>query len=131
MATDAGQGPTREPDAAGARPSAGKLLAIIGGVVTLLTIVFSVTIFGHHKTYRTYRAQTLDAEDRDWRNNTILVLDGASYHRGSETTKALAALKVPTMISGPYGYDAAPAEKLFALLKRGDLNPDCIKTGKR
>ena len=35
------------------------------------------------------------------------------------------------MIAGPYGYDGAPAEKLFALLKIGDLNPANIKTGKR
>lgn len=35
------------------------------------------------------------------------------------------------MISSPYGYDAAVAEKVFALLKLGDLNPDCIKTGKK
>ena len=75
MSTEAGQGPTREPGATGARPSAGKLLAIIGGVVTLLTIVFSVTIFGHHKTYRTYRAQTLDAEDAavPWRDGEVSV----------------------------------------------------------
>ena len=76
-------------------------------------------------------AGQLDGEDPDWRDNTILVLDGASYHRGAETCRVLAALQIPTMIAGPYGYDAAPAEKLFALLKVGDLNPFGIKTGKR
>ena len=43
----------------------------------------------------------------------------------------MAALQIPTMISGPSGSDAAPAEKLFALLKAGDLNPASIKTGKK
>ena len=76
-------------------------------------------------------SRQLDGEDPDWRDNTILVLDGAAYHRGTEARKALAALRIPTMIAGPYGYDAAPAEKLFALLKVGDLNPFCIKTGKK
>ena len=76
-------------------------------------------------------AGQLDGEDPDWRENTILVLDGASYHRGVEACKALAALRVPTMIASPYGFDAAPAEKIFALLKLGDLNPACIRTGKR
>ena len=37
-------------------------------------------------------AGQLDGEDPDWRDNTVLVLDGASYHRGPEARKALAAL---------------------------------------
>ena len=43
----------------------------------------------------------------------------------------MAALEVPTMLAGPYGYDASPCEKLFAHLKVGDLNPADIATGKR
>lgn len=37
-------------------------------------------------------AGQLDGEDPDWRTNTVLVLDGAAYHRGEEACKALAAL---------------------------------------
>ena len=73
----------------------------------------------------------LDAEDPDWRDNTILLLDGCSYHRSDETCEAFTALQIPVMISGPYGYDGSPCEKLFALLKVGDLNPANLKTGKR
>ena len=73
----------------------------------------------------------LDSEDPDWRNSSVLVLDGASIHRSEETCRAMAALKIPVMIAGPYGFDGSPCEKLFAQLKVGNLNPDCIKTGKR
>ena len=73
----------------------------------------------------------LDTEDQDWRERTILVLDGASIHRSEETRRAMAALRIPAMIAGPYGFDGSPAEKLFSLLKVGDINPWMIKTGKR
>ena len=73
----------------------------------------------------------LDAEDPDWRQHTIIMLDGASYHIRGDALKAMAALRVPVMFAGPYGYDGSPAEKLFAHLKIGDLNPAGIKTGKR
>ena len=73
----------------------------------------------------------LDCEDSDWRDNTIVVIDNASYHHCDQTLKALAALHVPTMLAGPYGYDGSPCEKLFALLKVGDLNPGDIASGKR
>ena len=73
----------------------------------------------------------LDTEDQDWRERTILVLDGAYIHRSEETRRAMAALRIPAMIAGPYGFDGSPAEKLFSLLKVGDINPWMIKTGKR
>ena len=72
-----------------------------------------------------------DCEDPDWRENSIVVLDNASYHHGDETLEALAILRVPTMLAGPYGYDGSPCEKLFAHLKVGDLNPGDISSGKR
>lgn len=73
----------------------------------------------------------LDGEDPDWRENTLLVLDGASIHRSEEACRAMSALQIPAMIAGPYGFDGSPCEKLFALLKAGDLNPWEIPTGKK
>ena len=43
----------------------------------------------------------------------------------------MAALHIPAMIAGPYGFDVMPAETVFSLLKAGDLNPLHIPTGKR
>ena len=74
---------------------------------------------------------TLDGEDTYWRDNTIIMLDGAVTHRSEETRRAMAALRIPAVIAGPYGFDGSPCEKLFAHLKVGDLNPWSIKTGKR
>lgn len=73
----------------------------------------------------------LDGEDPDWRDYTIIVLDGASYHIRGDALKAMAALRVPLVYAGPYGYDGSACEKLFAHLKVGDLNPAGIKTGKK
>ena len=76
-------------------------------------------------------AKLLDIDNEDWRESTIIVLDGASIHRGWEARKTFAALRLPVVIAGPYGYDAAVVEKLHAFLKLGDLNPGNLKTGKR
>ena len=59
------------------------------------------------------------------------MLDGASYHVNDEAKQALAALQIPTVYAGPYGYDGSPAEKLFAHLKVGDINPADVKTGRK
>ena len=42
-----------------------------------------------------------------------------------------ARLQLPTIYTGPYSYDAAPAESVFAALKLGELNPERLPTGKR
>ena len=113
----------------------GHSLGIIAAVDNLGASYFAVTqcsngsrVFG---TFIQRLALLLDAEDANWRDNTILVLDGATTHHSEEARRALSALQIPAMISGPYGFDGSPAEKLFALLKVGDLNPGQIKTGKR
>ena len=61
----------------------------------------------------------------------MLQFDGASYHRSAETRNYLANIGVKTMISGPYGYELAPIEKFFALLKSTNLNPGMVQTGKK
>ena len=76
-------------------------------------------------------AKTLDAEDPNWRANTVILLDNASYHRTQETRAAIKKLGIKTIYSGPYSYVSAPIEKFFGLLKRGDLNPERQQVGKR
>ena len=49
----------------------------------------------------------------------VLLLDGAPYHTGNDLKRWLAALGVRVIYSGPYSFDAAPCEKVFAFLKRG------------
>ena len=56
--------------------------------------------------------------------------DGATYHTSKETLEVFQRLKISTIISAPYSYDAAPCELYFARLKRGDMNPENLKLSK-
>ena len=74
--------------------------------------------------------QMLDAEDRHWRQDTVIIWDNASYHKSHRTRSLLQTLGVPLMQLGPYSYDMAPAELLFAKIKTADLHPGQIAVGK-
>ena len=68
---------------------------------------------------------------RDWRQQIVVLMDGASYHRSKETRNCIKHLNMRVVLSSPYSYAAAPAELFFAHMKRGDMNPDRIKSGKK
>ena len=73
----------------------------------------------------------LDAEDRHWRKDTVIVWDNAGYHTSKRTKSLLETLKIPLLFLGTYSYDMAPAELLFARLKTSDLHPGEIAVGKK
>ena len=75
--------------------------------------------------------KVLDAEDANWREETVVLLDNAAYHRSPEARAAVKKLGIPVIFSGPYSYVSAPIELYFGLLKRGDLNPERQQLGKR
>ena len=66
-----------------------------------------------------------------WRDETVVLLDNATYHRSPKTRAAIKKLGIQTMYSSPYSYISAPIELYFGLLKRGDLNPERLQLGKR
>ena len=66
-------------------------------------------------------ARMLDAEQPGWRDQAILLLDGARYHVSAETRSVIRKLQLPCMFSGPYSFSTAPIELLFAGLKTGEL----------
>ena len=66
-----------------------------------------------------------------WREETVILLDNATYHRSAEVRAGFKKLGVPVIYSGPYSFVSAPVERYFALLKRGDLNPERLQLGKR
>ena len=76
-------------------------------------------------------AIVLDAEDRNWRRDTIWLLDGARYHTSKETRQILYNLGVNYIFSAPYSYDAAPVELYFSYFKQKQINPDNEKQGKK
>ena len=65
----------------------------------------------------------LDKERAGWRQNTVITLDNASYHRAEETLVLMETLRIPVLLMGPHSYATAPCELLFAALKSKDLNP--------
>ena len=76
-------------------------------------------------------AEALDLERPNWREDTVILLDGARYHTCQSTRDHMRRLSMPVMFSGPRSYDAAPCELFFASLKNGDLNPNGLATGKK
>ena len=60
----------------------------------------------------------LSSEDKNWRAHSVLLLDGAAYHRSVAVRVLLRRLNVDYIISGPYAYDAAPVELYFSYFKR-------------
>ena len=75
--------------------------------------------------------QQLDAERPSWREDTVLLLDGARYHTGSKVREYMRKLELEVIWSAPYSYSTAPIEKVFATLKFGELNLDKQPTGKK
>ena len=72
----------------------------------------------------------LDKERPDWRKNTVITMDGASYHTAAGTYALLKKLRVPIALQGPHSYDIAPCELYFAAFKRADVNPRKVPTTK-
>ena len=73
----------------------------------------------------------LDNEDKNWRKDTVIIWDNASYHGHPRTKSLLETLKVPLLRLGPYSFSIASSELLFARLKTSDLYSGEIKVGKK
>ena len=56
--------------------------------------------------YFHWLAKKLDLHKTGWRENTILLLDGASYHTSAATQDVLKKLRIPVMYLSPHSYDA-------------------------
>jgi transposase len=72
----------------------------------------------------------LDSERKDWRKDTVILLDNAPYHSCSTTMDFFEGMDIPILFTGPHSYDAAPCELLFAQFKAKDINPNRLPTGK-
>ena len=81
--------------------------------------------------YLTELVKMLDNEDKNWRKDTVIIWDNASYHKHPRTKSLLETLKVPLLHLGPYSYSMASSELLFARLKTSDLYPGEIAVGKK
>ena len=66
----------------------------------------------------------MDLSIPDWRDRSVILLDGARYHTGSKVREYMRKLQLEIIWSGPYSYDAAPIELVFGHLKLGELNTE-------
>ena len=78
-------------------------VAIIAAIDTEGHIYFTLT---HSLTnsevigmFFSHLCRTLDMERADWRENTVILLDGAKYHLSQETRDYLKKLQIPTIVS--------------------------------
>jgi DDE superfamily endonuclease len=65
----------------------------------------------------------MNSVDKDWRKESIVMLDNAQYHRGAVTTEIFKNLDLPVLYLGPYHFKMAPVEMMFSHIKRYSLNP--------
>lgn len=73
----------------------------------------------------------LDTERPSWKDDTVLLLDGARYHTGSRVREYMRKLELQVIWSAPYSFSTAPIEMVFSTLKFGELNPEKQPTGKK
>lgn len=73
----------------------------------------------------------LSKADKNWRDKSIIVLDGAPYHKSEVMKKTFQMLKLQVVITAPYSYQSSPIELFFAALKRGNINQMNLRTSKR
>ena len=73
----------------------------------------------------------LTSQDLNWRENTVIMLDNAQYHRSNMMLAWCRDLRVPLMFLGSYQYNMAPIELMFSYIKSRDLNPGKIRAASK
>lgn len=81
--------------------------------------------------FLTKLSERLTKEDKNWRDNTIILCDGAKYQTCEESRKHMIALGLKVCVSSPYAFSATPIEYAFGYFKQVEINPDRLKTGKK
>ena len=67
-------------------------------------LTHAITDTGMMKTYLSCLCRQLDREIPNWKEDTVLLLDGAKYHTSEDCQQFLRRLGVQTIYSGPYSY---------------------------
>ena len=63
----------------------------------------------------------LNSVDKQWRLNTIIILDNAGYHRTLLKDNWFTKMKIPAMYVGPYHFKLSPIELYFNYIKGFNL----------
>ena len=109
-------------------------LSLIAALDTTGNVYYSLTQANTDQnvmlTFLCHLVKQLDLERPSWREDTVILLDGARYHTGSVIREYMRKLELDIIWSGPYSYSTAPIELLFGALKFGDINPENLPMGK-
>ena len=73
----------------------------------------------------------MDAEIPNYSSNTVFLLDNATWHNTQSVHDTMARNSMNVMYTAPYSFASSPVELVFARLKRGELNPEQLPTGKK
>ena len=126
--------PPQSPATVQTRPISYRI-ALIAALDTEGCIYYSLTQANTDQNvmlvYLQYLVEQLDLSRPSWRDETVLLLDGARYHTGSKVREYLRKLDLQVIWSAPYSYSTAPIEMVFGNLKFGELNADKKATGKK
>ena len=110
-------------------------ISLIAAVDTEWEIYVAISqVNTNNDTFRLYLsklAEQLTFDRPNWRNDTIILVDGAQYHLSREVQSHMHSLGMKVIFTGPRSYDACPCELFYAYLKNDDLNPTNKPTGKK
>lgn len=67
--------------------------------------------------FLTYLAEELDKDRPGWREDTVVLMDNASYNKNDVTIGTIRKLGMPVMFTASYSYDACPVEHHFGYFK--------------
>lgn len=81
--------------------------------------------------FLSHLADNLDKDRPGWRENTVILIDNASYNTGDDTIQFIKKLGIKVMFTGPYSYEASPIERYFGYLKQGLIMEPNVPSGKR
>ena len=81
--------------------------------------------------YLKYLHEEVSVRYPDRIHKVRFLLDGAGYHRSSETRKFVQQQGISVVLLGPYSYLVSVQEFVWAYLKTACCNPEDIQTTKK
>ena len=113
------------------RPRIALIAAIDNYGQVYISLVQSNTTSSMMKLFLWELTKTLDAEDANWREHTLLMHDGAPYFGSRETMQVCRELDLPIFLLAPYSYLMQPIEMFFGIIKSKNINPTGQLTSKK
>jgi hypothetical protein len=96
-------------------------IALISAIDNTGTCYFSLTQVNTDSEIKTlfliHLVEKLNLDRLDWKSDTIILMDNASYNKSDYTMDYIRKLDLPVIFSAAYSYDASPIELHFGYFK--------------